>query len=113
MLRTYTKIVGVVLLSMGLAGLADVVGWQPLTGLYHLVVGLFFAYLGFLQRDVAVIRTVVGGMGVLLLLVKAVTIFSPSLLGDAPLHGPIEITCLVIGLLSILAAKYLPDGSPT
>lgn len=52
----------------------------------------------------------IGGLGVLLVAPKVVTIASSTLLGDEPLHGPIEITCLVLGLTSILAAWFLPDG---
>ncbi len=113
MIRTYAKIVGVVLISLGLAGFTDVVGVAIPASFFHTAVGVLFAFAGFLQRDVAVVRMVVGGMGVLLLVVKVVTMLSPSLLGEAPLSGPIEITCLVVGLLSVLAARYLRDDAPT
>ncbi len=29
--------------------------------------------------------------------------------GSHLMHGPIEITCLVVGITSILAYRYLPD----
>lgn len=109
MIRTYTRIVGVVLVSLGLAGLAGIVGVAVAASFFHAAVGGIFVYLGFWQRDAAVVRQVVGGMGVLLLVVKSVTIFSPSLLGESPLHGPVEITCLIVGFLSILAARYLRE----
>ncbi len=113
MIRTYAKIVGVVLISLGLAGFTGVVGVTIPASFFHTAVGVLFTYTGFLQNDVAVVRMVVGGMGVLLLVVKVVTMLSPSLLGKAPLSGPIEITCLVVGLLSVLAARYLRDDAPT
>ncbi len=113
MIRTYAKIVGVVLALLGLAGFMGVAGVSWAASFFHAAVGVFFAYAGFVQKDAAVTRTIVGGMGVLLLVVKVVTILSPSLLGEAPLTGPIEITCLVVGFLSVLAARYLRDDAPT
>jgi hypothetical protein len=58
-------------------------------------------------RDPEALRQMVGGLGVLLLVVKVVTILVP-LLWQEPLHwGPIEVTCLLVGITSILAARYL------
>lgn len=112
MLRLYARIVGLILVSLGLAGLVGVVGVSVATSVYHAAVGALFSYLGFWQRDAVVIRSVVGGMGVMLLLVKGVTISVPLLWGGGPLLGPMEVTCLVVGALSILAARYLSDGAP-
>lgn len=70
MLRLYARIVGLVLVLIGLAGLVDVMGVSIATSFYHAAVGAFFTYLGFWQADTLVIRSVVGGMGVVLLLVK-------------------------------------------
>ena len=113
MLRLYARIVGLILVSLGLAGLVGVVEVSAATSFYHAAVGALFAYLGFWQRDVLVVRTVVGGMGVMLLLVKGITMSVPLLWGGAPLLGPMEVTCLVVGVLSILAARYLRDNAPT
>ncbi|QIN78355.1 hypothetical protein GBA65_07280 [Rubrobacter marinus] len=113
MLRLYARIVGLILVLLGLAGLVGVVGVSVATSFYHAAVGTFFAYLGFWQRDALVIRSVVSGMGVMLLLVKGVTISMPLFWGGAPFLGPMEVTCLVVGVLSILAAKYLSDDAPT
>jgi len=49
----------------------------------------------------------------MLLLVKGVTIAATFLWSWAPLLGPIEVTCLVVGLLSVFAARYLRDRAPT
>ena len=58
-----------------------------------------------------VVRTVVGGMGVLLLLSKGVILMSSWLVsGDRPFFGPIEVTCLVVGASSIAASRWLGDG---
>jgi hypothetical protein len=112
-IRVYAQIVGVLLLLAALIGGANIINTAWPTDFFHAAVGAIFAYLGFLQRDVEVVREAVGGMGLLLLLVKGVTIVAPFLLwGGTPLYGPIEITCLVAGGLSILAARYLPDGPP-
>lgn len=113
MIRVYAKTVGVVLVLLGLAGLTGVVDTVRPTDLFHVGVGVIFTYLGFLQRDAVVVRTVVGGMGLLLLLAKGVVLLVPLLWGEAPFHGPIEITCLVVGFLSVLAARYLRDSAST
>ncbi len=110
MIRVYSGIVGLVLSLLGLAGLTSITGLNPPANIFHLGVGGIFLYLGFFQRDVAIVRTVVGGMGVLLLVVKGAIILVPLWWGEPPLLTPIEITCLVVGLLSILATKYLRDG---
>jgi hypothetical protein len=49
------------------------------------------------------------GMGVVVLAVKAVEVLASWLLPTQYLHGPIEISCLIVGITSILAARYLPD----
>ncbi len=100
------------LILLGVAGFADVAGLNPPANIFHLAVGCLFAYVGFFQKDALVVRRMVGGLGLLLLLVKGVVIVVPLLWGEAPLFAPIEITCLVIGILSVLAARYLSDGDP-
>ncbi len=102
---------GSVLILLGLAGLVDIVGLNLPVNIFHLGVGGLFAYVGFLQKDILVVRRVIGGLGLLLLLVKVVVIGAPLLWGEPPLLAPIEITCLVVGLLSVLAARYLPSGA--
>jgi hypothetical protein len=54
----------------------------------------------------------VGGLGVLVLVVKVLTILTPLLWGEALLFGSVEVTCLVIGISSVLAARYLLDEMP-
>ena len=106
MIRTYARIVGILLVLVGLLGATGVIATALPAEVFHGVMGLFFVYLGFLQRDVEVVRDVVGGIGVLLVLVKGVIILGPLLWGEAPYHGPVEITCLVVGISSILAARF-------
>jgi hypothetical protein len=86
---------------------------SPTTNFYHVAVGAFFAYLGFLQRDTKVVRQVVGGMGVLLVFVEGAAIVVLLLSGENPLIEPIEVIYLALGILCILAAKYLPSSAAT
>jgi hypothetical protein len=96
---------------LGLLGFSGVLGWNPLASAFHLSVGLLYLCTILLLNDALSVRRIIGGLGVLLVATKVVTIASPTLLGDEPLHGPIEITCLVLGFTSILAARFLPNGA--
>ena len=109
LLTTYARVVGVLLILLGLAGFVGLLETVVATNLYHASVGLFFVYLGFWQRDPWVVRRVVGGMGLMLLLVKAVTTVTPLLWGGPLLLGPIEMTCFVVGVLSIAVARLAGD----
>lgn len=77
---------------------------------YHAGVGLLFLFVGYARLETTIVRQMVRGLGVLLVAVKGVTILVSWLLPTPYfLHGPVEITCLVLGIASILAARYLPD----
>ncbi len=106
MIRTYAQVAAVLLIALAVAGLLGL-SWTVASVFYHAGVGALYAYVGFVQRDAESARLMIGGLGVLLLLVKGVTIVAPLLWGGSALHGPIEVTCLVVGISSILAAKYL------
>lgn len=113
LIRTFARIVGLLLVVAGLGGLFYLprLFFIPDLSLgesfFHLATGAIFTYLGFFQPDEEVIRPVVGGLGVLLLLGKSAIISTGLLWGDAHLFGPTEIICIVFGVTSILAAKYL------
>ncbi len=109
MLRTYAQIAGVVLLVLAVGGFS-VWGWTATASFYHAGVSLLFLYVGFGLRDTTTIRQMIGGLGVLLVAVKTITIATPLTWGGPAKHGPVEITCLVLGVISILAAWYLKDG---
>lgn len=109
MLRTYTRIAGIILLAVAAAGLA-VFGWEAISVFYHAGVGLLFLYVGFSRLEAVTVRQMVGGLGVLMIVVKVITIATPLMWGGPPQHGPVEVTCLVVGVSSILAARYLKDG---
>lgn len=106
MIRMYASVAGIVLVSLGLAGFVGIMEMDLPANVFHLCMGGMFIYLGFFQRDVEVVRKMVGGLGVLLLSVKGVVIVAPLLWGEPPLLAPVEITCLVVGLFSVLAARY-------
>lgn len=118
LLRLYVLIVGSVLVLLGLVGLVSSAGFMaaiqtnPVTDFLHLAAGVLFLSMGLWQRDSAFIRQVVGGLGTLFLLVMGSLIVVPLLWGEAPLVDVLEITGVAIGALSILAARYLPDGTP-
>ncbi len=107
-IRTYARIAAVVLLALAVFGFWAW-EWRVVPAFYHAGVGLLFLYVGFLLKDTTTARQMVGGLGALLLAVKAITILTPLTWGGHALHGPIEITCLVVGVSSILAARYLPE----
>ncbi len=111
MVRTYARVAGLVLLALAVIGLSFW-GWRMTASFFHAGVGLLFFYVGFWLRDSTTIRQMVGGLGVLLVLVKAITIMTPLTWGGPAKHGPIEVTCLVVGISSILAARYLPADPP-
>ncbi|MDP9412382.1 MAG: hypothetical protein M3P70_18195 [Actinomycetota bacterium] len=110
-IRTYARIAAIFLLAVAVFGFWAR-EWRVVSIFYHAGVGLLFLYVGFLLKDTAIVRQMVGGLGVLLLAVKAITVLTPLTWGGHALHGPIEITCLVLGVSSILAARYLPDDRP-
>ena len=118
MLRLYVLIVGSVLVLLGLVGLASSAGLlaaiqtNPGTDLLHLAVGVLFVAMGLWQRDSAFIRQIVGGLGTLFLFAMGFLIVVPLLWGGVPLANVLEISGVAIGALSILAARYLPDGTP-
>lgn len=108
-MRLYAMVAAVALLVTGVLGFSRLWGFDPLSSFYHMGVGFLFAYVGFWQGDTAAVRQIVGGLGVLLLVVKPVTVLAALVWTGRLEHGPVEITCLVLGVGSILAARYLPD----
>ena len=88
--RTYAKVVGVVIVLIGIGGLA--LGEKSLLGvlnidivedIVHLVSGGLMAFVGFRGSDSAV-RMVVGGLGVVYLLVAVLSFIVPDLFGLLP-----------------------------
>jgi hypothetical protein len=104
----YARLAGMALLVAAAAGLA-IFGWEEAAIYYHAGLGLFFLFVGFSGWETTTVRQVVGGLGVLLVVVKGLAILATWLLPIRYLHGPVEIACLIVGVASILAARYLPD----
>ena len=117
MVRAYGKVVGVTVLLIGVAGL--VLGQRSLFGalnidiaedLIHLVTGGLLAYVGFAMRDNGVARAVVGAIGVVYLLVGAISFADPNPLGLFPSeHSALDnLLHLTLGILAIAVAWVLP-----
>ncbi len=77
MIRTGAQAAALALVKLSVADLTGVLGWRPMASLYHLGLGLLFAFADFLERDSMLVRWMVGGLGVLLVVVKTVTIATP------------------------------------
>jgi hypothetical protein len=107
-ITAYARIAGAALLAAAVAG-AALFGWGAAATFYHASVGLFFLYVGVSGLEGATVRRMIGGLGALVVVVTAVVILASWLLPTQYLHGPIEVTGLVVGVASILAAWYLPD----
>lgn len=107
----YARVAAVVLVLIGLAGTMGGLSWQFPSGIYHASIGLIFGYVGFFMRDLEAVRQMVGGLGVLLLVVKVATILVPLLWQEHLQWGPVEVTCLLVGITSILASRYLRSPS--
>jgi len=110
--KYYARAAAAGLVALGLAGLVNVLGlsWAWLIDLYHVAVGLLFAYVGFFVHDGETVRRMIGSLGVMLVVVKVPVIFAPWLWGDHAHWGTIEVSCLVVGVSSILASRYLRDA---
>jgi len=108
--RTYAKVMGVVIVLIGVGGL--VLGEKSLLGvlnidiaedIVHLVTGGLMAVVGFRGSDSAV-RSVVGGLGIVYLLVGVLGFMVPDMFGLLPneyetvLDNLIHLTLGVLGI---------------
>lgn len=107
-LRVYAGSAGILLVLLGVAGLANLWGTVTMEGVFYALVGALFVGLSFGARDAEWVRDMVGVMGAMLVLAVFLTNVLPSLVSGAPLPGPIHAVSLGLGLLSVLAARYLP-----
>ena len=91
--RTYAKVIGVVLLALGAAGLVlgdQLVGLlniEIVEDVVHLAIGAVLAFIGFGMRDSATGRMVAGIIGISLLVVGVVGFIDPKLFGLLPNVG--------------------------
>jgi len=114
--RTYAKVVGVVIVLIGVGGLA--LGEQSLFGvlnidiaedIVHLVTGGLMAAVGFRGSDSAV-RSVVGGLGIVYLIVGVLGIFVPDMFGLLPSEYETVLDNLIhltLGVLGIVVGFFL------
>lgn len=124
--RTYAKVVGIVIILIGIGGL--VLGEKSLLGVLnidiaedvvHLVSGGLMAVVGFRGSDSAV-RSVVGGLGVVYLLVGVLGFIVPDLFGLLPheyetvLDNLIHLTLGVLGIvIGFFVGQRAVDRTPS
>ena len=118
--QSYAKVLGAVLLVVGLVGL--VLGDQPLLGilnidvfedLVHLVTGGLLLYAGFGRRDAGLARVFVAALGAIYLVVGLAGFAAPMLFGLLP-HGYgvfDNLLHLTVGVVSLAVAFYRPTGA--
>lgn len=122
--RTYAQIVGVVLLIAGVlglvlgdprAGLLGLLNIDLVEDLVHIVTGGILAYAGFMIRDNATVRTVVGALGVVYLVVGVLGFVNASLFGLLPSGLKVfdNIFHLALGVISIAIAWFIGRETET
>ncbi len=112
LLRAYALLIGAGLLILGLTGFTFARPNMPSPeNLLHLGVGLLFFAGGTLLEDLRLLRSFLGGMGVVLLLGKA-TIVSTRWFDQGVFELPlVGVVCLVAGLTSLLLALFTGSGA--
>lgn len=105
----FARIVSAVFIMLGLVGFTNVEGWAWAPSLYHFGLGLLFAYAGFFERERESVLQIIQGLGVLMVAIKGITLLALLLLGYGIRWDSIEVSCFVVGIGSILVARYLRD----
>ena len=119
MVRDYGKVVGATVVLIGVVGL--LLGQRSLFGalnidiaedIIHLLTGSLLAFVGFAGRDNGLGRAVVGGIGVVYLLVGAISFAEPDPLGLFPSEYSVldNLIHITLGILAIAVAWVLPRG---
>lgn len=113
MLRAYTLVIGVALLGFSLVGFAEVLNTTLGGDFYHLGFGTLFLLAGLTLGEAwqQELRLVVGGLGTFMVL-SVMPLFWYAYVFELG-HRPVQLTCSTVGVLSILAALFLPDGRAT
>jgi drug/metabolite transporter (DMT)-like permease len=113
--RTYAQILGVVLILVGLVGLAlgnvvwgGILNVDIVEDIVHLITGGLLAFVGFGRVDLSVTRNVVGLLGIIYLMVGVLGFAAPTMFGLIP-HGYTafdNLLHLVLGGLSLAVAWW-------
>ena len=111
--RTYAQVVGVVLILLGVVGLLlgdelflGILNIDVVEDIVHLLSGGLLAYIGFGRTDNDAVRSVVGIVGVVYLLVGILGFIVPTLFGLIPNGYTLydNIVHLALGVLGLVAA---------
>lgn len=93
MIRAYAQYMGIAIIAVGVAGLLlgersllNLLNIDILEDVVHLLTGGLLAYVGFANRDLDLVKNVVGGISVMYLAVGMLGFITPSLFGLLP-HG--------------------------
>jgi hypothetical protein len=113
--RPYAQILGVVLILVGLVGLAlgnqvwrDILNVDIAEDIVHLITGGVLAYVGFGPTELSVTRNVVGLLGIIYLMVGVLGFAAPTMFGLVP-HGYTafdNLLHLFLGGLSLAVAWW-------
>ena len=118
-LRIYAQVLGVVLLLVGVIGLMlgdrvwlGLLNVDILEDVVHLITGGLLAFVGFARTDPGVSRNVVGVLGIIYLVVGLLGFVAPMVFGLIPNGYTVfdNLLHLVLGVLSIAVAWFLPGG---
>ncbi len=121
MVRTYAKVVGIVIILIGVVGLfagdrlLGAVNIEIAEDIVHILTGGLMAVVGFASRDDGLVRTVVGVLGVVYLLVTVLGFVAPKLFGLLPVHGYSivdNLIHLVLGVAGVVVAWVLGRNAP-
>ena len=116
--RTYAQVVGVVLILLGVVGLLlgdelflGILNIDVVEDIVHLLSGGLLAYIGFGRTDDGTVRSVVGVVGVVYLLVGILGFITPMLFGLIPNGYTIfdNLIHLALGVLGLVVAG-VPGG---
>ena len=119
--RTYAQVVGVVLILLGVVGLLlgdelflGILNIDLVEDIVHLLSGGLLAYIGFGRTDDAAVRSVVGVVGIVYLLVGILGFIVPTLFGLIPNGYTIvdNLVHLALGVLGLVVAG-VPGRSST
>jgi hypothetical protein len=110
MLRIYARILAVVLALAGIAALESLLRVGRGVGILYLSLAALLAYIAFPQRDSAILRSVVGGVGFLFFSTGLLVALTMSVLGF-PYEGEgweAGLGHAAVGALTMACAGSLP-----